>query len=71
MYNNDSRTFVRGRVVSVDNERLETDPYDHSRYLGEQELTVLILDGEQLPTTQYSIMTGACHLASLWWYLPR
>jgi uncharacterized membrane protein len=47
MYNNDSRTFVRGRVVSVDNERLETDPYDHSRYLGEQELTVLILDGEQ------------------------
>lgn len=106
MYNNDSRTFVRGRGVSVDNERLETDPYDHSRYLGEQELTVLILDGEQkgdkvsidnylsqthniyvnanqkksyvqicrreqLPTTQYSIMTGACHLASLWWYLPR
>lgn len=47
MYNNDSRTFVRGRVVSVDNERLETDPYDHSRYLGEQELTVLILEGDQ------------------------
>ena len=47
MYNNDSRTFVRGRVVSVDNERLETDPYDHSRYLGEQELTFLILEGDQ------------------------
>lgn len=47
MYNNDSRTFVRGRVVSVDNERLETDPYDHSRYLGEQELTVQILEGDQ------------------------
>lgn len=47
MYNNDSRTFVRGRVVSVDNERLETDPYDHSRYLGEQELTVRILEGDQ------------------------
>lgn len=47
MYNNDSRTFVRGRVVSVDNERLETDPYDHSRYLGEQELTVLILEEDQ------------------------
>lgn len=47
MYNNVSRTFVRGRVVSVDNERLETDPYDHSRYLGEQELTVLILEGDQ------------------------
>ena len=47
MYNYDSRTFVRGRVVSVDNERLETDPYDHSRYLGEQELTVLILEGDQ------------------------
>lgn len=65
MYNNDSRTFVRGRVVSVDNERLETDPYDHSRYLGEQELTVLILEGDQKGDKYRLIIICRRHITSM------
>lgn len=45
-YNTSSLSYVRGRVVSVDRETLELDASDESRYLGEQEITVEILEGE-------------------------
>lgn len=45
-YNTSTRKYLRGRVLSVRLERLETDIYDSSRYLGEQEIVVLILEGE-------------------------
>lgn len=44
-YNTSSLSYVRGRVVSVDSETLELDAADGSRYLGEQELTVELLEG--------------------------
>lgn len=45
-YNTSTLHYVRGRVVSVNSETLELDPTDGNRYLGEQEITVEILEGE-------------------------
>ncbi len=47
LYNTSTRTYVKGRVTSVQMERLETDENDSSRYLGEQEITVELLEGER------------------------
>lgn len=46
MYNSSAKSYIRGRVESVESERLETDENDHTRYLGDQKITVKLLEGK-------------------------
>lgn len=46
-FNSDSLHYVKGRVISITSERLELDSADASLYLGEQEVVVELLEGEQ------------------------
>lgn len=46
-FNSDSLHYVKGRVVSITSERLELDSADASLYLGEQEVVVELLEGDQ------------------------
>ncbi len=46
-FNSDSLHYVKGRVISITSERLELDSADPSLYLGEQEVVVELLEGEQ------------------------
>ncbi len=45
-YNTSTRSFVRARVETIRSETLEPDEHDSGRYLGEQDITVQILEGE-------------------------
>lgn len=46
-YNTEALHYVKARVVSVERETLQLDETDHTRYLGEQELSVEILEGSK------------------------
>jgi uncharacterized membrane protein len=46
-FNSESLHYVKGRVVSITSERLEQDSGDPSLYLGEQEIVVELLEGDQ------------------------
>lgn len=46
-YNTASLQYVRGRVETIHSEVLTKDDTDAQRFLGEQEITVIILEGEQ------------------------
>ncbi len=46
-YNSDSLHYVKGKVISISREDLEQDSADSTLYLGEQEITVEILEGDK------------------------